>query len=284
MLKKILILTSVASYNVLAMSFPSNDMKISTRIKSVGGITLLEFNRSIDNFEVIMRNFVNERTGKKLVIEKDWENESVNAHATLDESDNPVIIVNGGIARHPEMNVDGLYFILCHELGHHLGGAPKQFRGTSTKRSWSSAEGQADYFASSKCLPYFFSKLNETKNVDVHFSEKSLSIVDEVCQDYVCRRSIFAGQVYANVYASVKRSFKTPSLETPAWEVVRRTNFKHPSAQCVLDTVSAGAYCDETRGLDFDNSDYKIGSCFRVEESENARGARPRCWFSPIAY
>lgn len=37
--------------------------------------------------------------------------------------------------------------MLCHELGHHLGGAPFK-----PDISWMSTEGQADYFSGSTCL------------------------------------------------------------------------------------------------------------------------------------
>src|SRR5690606_4595293 len=90
--------------------------------------------------------------GKKLIINLDWADKNINAYASLDMEDNPIINITGGMLTHPEMTSDAIGLIICHELGHFYGGSPKKLRGRSTKRSWSSAEGQADYFATAHCM------------------------------------------------------------------------------------------------------------------------------------
>jgi hypothetical protein len=56
--------------------------------------------------------------------------------------------VYGGLARHGEITPDGFALVLCHEIGHHLGGVPRY----SGANGWASNEGQSDYFAATKCL------------------------------------------------------------------------------------------------------------------------------------
>src|SRR5690606_13527496 len=112
-----------------------------------------QFEEVIKRFTKIWSSKVESDYGKKLIVEHDWNNTRVNASATRDRDFNFVIKVSGAMAKQKGMDEDALLFILCHELGHHLGGAPKKKRGESDIDSWSSAEGQADYFAAKECLP-----------------------------------------------------------------------------------------------------------------------------------
>ena len=52
-----------------------------------------------------------------------------------------------GVRYHRLMTPDVYAMIVCHEIGHHLGGFPEK-RGSS----WAAVEGQADYYANLKCL------------------------------------------------------------------------------------------------------------------------------------
>lgn len=45
------------------------------------------------------------------------------------------------------MTPDAYLSVICHEIGHHFDGFPKQIGS-----SWSSFEGQADYFSTLKCM------------------------------------------------------------------------------------------------------------------------------------
>ena len=59
-----------------------------------------------------------------------WTNDEVNAFANIVPMQTApgvvtqirVIEVFGGLARHPLMTPEGLMLVLCHEIGHHLGG------------------------------------------------------------------------------------------------------------------------------------------------------------------
>ena len=57
----------------------------------------------------------------------------------------------GGLARHQAVTADGFALVVCHELGHHLGGAPQKVDWFGRLR-WASNEGQADYWGTAKCF------------------------------------------------------------------------------------------------------------------------------------
>lgn len=66
------------------------------------------------------------------------------------------IVVFGGMARIDGMTKEAYATVICHELGHIIGGAPySKMKGYE----WSSIEGQADFFAASVCLPRYFISL-----------------------------------------------------------------------------------------------------------------------------
>ena len=52
------------------------------------------------------------------------------------------------------ITVDGMALVACHEMGHHMGGAPKidGWYGSS----WATNEGGADYYGTLKCARRFF--------------------------------------------------------------------------------------------------------------------------------
>lgn len=86
--------------------------------------------------------------GARLRLRLRWENDAVDAKSKRD-GNVYLIDVYGGLARHPAMTADALALLACHEIGHHFGGAPKMRTG---RHRWGSTEGQADYFATLKCL------------------------------------------------------------------------------------------------------------------------------------
>ncbi len=269
--------------------FPENDLSFpvpSSHKKSalsLEGINEFQANQIIENFKRIISADVRRQMGKELIINLDWENPKVNASATLDDHDNPVIILFGGMVRHPDLSPDGLYTILCHELGHHLGGAPKKFRGYSEKRSWSSAEGQSDYYAATKCLPFIFHQSISSPKMDELADTKELSAAEVSCgNDVTCSRILLAGYSVAKVFASLKTYLDEPSLAVKDERVVWETDMNHPKPQCRLDTIKSGALCSVSPNLPFDLLDPSIGSCFSYKsDREGEPGARPRCWFYP---
>lgn len=254
--------------------FPLSIQKFEPGTKSLNVMTEVEFNQILDKLHGLMSFEIKRRMNKNLIVEKRWVDSTVDAFATRDDVNNPVIVMLGGLARHPEMTRDGLALIFCHELGHHLGGAPKILRGTSGLRGWSSAEGQADYFATSKCLPYFFQAEKELRSYDLDINWADLASANEKCSDNVCVRTVLAGLAVSRTFASLVQGTPEPKLTSKDSTKVTKTLYKHPNPQCRLDTFSSGANCDLGIDIPFDAQDPQVGACLKD------KGARPYCWFS----
>lgn len=213
--------------------------------------------------------------GKKLKISFDWNDSNINAYATRDEHDNPVINITGGMAGHPNLSVDGLALVICHELGHFLGGAPKKNRGRTTLKSWSSAEGQADYYATSYCIKKLFETFpasESAEKINFQFSEIAQQ-AQEICETSLCQRIALASYSLAYVYSLIKHYKQPLSLTNPTRNYVYQTNLGHPDPQCRLDTMLAGLKCQNSTDINFSSTDPTQNTC------PDELFQRPRCWF-----
>jgi hypothetical protein len=219
------------------------------------------------------------KLGGELVVEKDWDEEIAHASARR-EKDQWIIRILGGMARHPMITKDALVLTLCHELGHHLGGAPKKKDLFTT--SWSSIEGQADYWASVKCFPELF---EEEDNVKFLSGQKVSQIVKTRCEKShldqrktaLCIRGALAGLSVARFYNRSQEETLPLKFETPDKNLVKKTNFNHPAPQCRLDTHFQGALCSVDWRILNNQSDLYEGFCNLRDGHKE--GVRPGCWF-----
>lgn len=259
--------------------FPSSSQKFEVGLKSFGqGLTQEEFNQIIDSAQSVLAPEIKSQLDKKLIFDKRWSDPTVDAYATRDDNNNAVVVMNGGLARHPQMTKDAFLLLICHEVGHHLGGAPKILRGNSGLRGWSSAEGQADYYATSKCLPLFFKGGTETKAFDLDIDPVNYKMALSKCRDDACARITLAGLSVSRVFASLVAGTPEPKMTVTDPTKVSKTIYNHPNPQCRLDTYMSGANCDQRIEIPFDSVDAKVGAC--VQDV----GARPFCWFQEKAY
>lgn len=268
---------------------PENDMDIPVQKSSkyfgrnqrAGGLTEQEFNTVIDNIERLYKDQVR-AAGGNLVINRLWEKGTVNAYA--DRSGNDWIVnMYGGLARTEKMTADAFAMVICHELGHHIGGAKK----LPIIKTWGTNEGGSDYFASTKCIRKYF-ELDSNNREQLTGEKLSLLAVasckttfDNDADRLVCARSMLAGQALAYTLAGMnwfglgsgKPQFSTPDTHQVMW-----TKTGHPEAQCRLDTFFHGALCTVDKNAELDDSDYHVGTCTALTHKE---GLRPRCWFKP---
>ncbi len=259
--------------------FPLSSQKYEAGVKSFGqGLTQDDFNQLIESAQSILEPEVKKLLGKKLIFDKRWQDGTVDAFATRDDANNAVVVMNGGLARHPLMTKDAFLLLICHEVGHHLGGAPKILRGNSGLRGWSSAEGQADYYATSKCLPLFFKNGVENKAFDAEIDAANYKTALSKCRDNACARITLAGLATSKVFASLVNGTPEPKITVSDPTKVSKTVYNHANPQCRLDTYMSGANCDQGPDVPFDSIDAKVGAC--VKEA----GARPNCWFTEKAY
>jgi hypothetical protein len=239
------------------------------------GLSEQTFNEVLDRVQAKYASIVSAK-GATLVIDRAWDDGTVNAYATKSGS-NWLIYMFGGLARHSTITADGFILVACHELGHHLGGVPQysSFSGMSN-------EGQADYYGSLKCFRQI------VENDDNEVIVRSLQVpaaVQQACltqhgntrDQFICQRASMAGFSVASLFQALRRQSTPPDFTTPDSTTVSRTNNSHPQTQCRLDTYYQGALCNVPYSTDVGTRDVFEGTC---EKQNFEPGARPRCWFS----
>jgi len=256
----------------------SNFGGATTPLIEIPPMTEKEFNELISWFHQKSAPKV-KKMGGELVVEKDWREDI--AHASARREKNVWIVrILGGMARHPMITKDAFILTLCHELGHHLGGAPKKKDLFTT--SWSSIEGQADYWASAKCFPEFFENEDNSKFI----SMKSIpSLVKTKCEKNhldqrktaLCIRGALAGLSVARFYNRAQEETHPVGFHTPDKNIVTKTNFNHPLPQCRLDTHFQGSLCPIDFKIPNNQTDLYEGFC--NERDGYQEGNRPECWF-----
>ncbi|MBI3550008.1 MAG: hypothetical protein HY078_13300 [Elusimicrobia bacterium] len=257
---------------------PENDMKIPVGSFQAKGITQEQFNKVIDEVEALYRPIVAAKGGR-LVIERAWEDATVNAYA-LRRGNEWVIKMFGGLARHEAITQDGMSLVVCHELGHHLGGAPKKGIGNA----WASNEGQSDYYANLKCLRRVFgvaaAEEFTRKAVDDEVAARACGQSFNNASDRrQCIRGAAAGFSVSALFQALRREPNAPRFGTPDPAVVSRTNDAHPGTQCRLDTYFQGALCSQAVSAELDDRNPVPGTC--TASTGFRSGIRPRCWYKP---
>lgn len=263
---------------------PENNLYISTDIKFAKSLMKKEFNDAINEIESIYGPILKNEYQAKLVVERKWDDGTVNAYAYRKGAEWHVAMF-GGLARHPEITKDGFSAVICHELGHHVGGAPKK---RSWRSSWAANEGQADYFATSKCLKLLF-ETQEQKTIDIYnqvqkdpeelsAKKKCDAVPSSSLEAAICYRGALAGKSLARLLGSLSGNANV-SFDTPDKSVVAKTYDNHPKAQCRMDTYLQGALCDKDSRERPSQTDASVAYCMR--EDGYAEGIRPLCWYKP---
>lgn len=284
---KILLVLSLIPLSSLACTepgtgfLPPHSLRLPPDPKAQG-ISREEYDAIIDK---VLRIYapVARRHGAKLQIERKWESDTVNA-GTFRASNGKKWVVNlyGGFARHPYVTVDGYALVICHEIGHHIGGAPKKSYPESGP-IWASTEGQSDYFATLKCLRKVFRRDDNRQIVSTMEVPES---VRTECQDSfrrewevsLCIRTSMAGLSVARVNADIRR-VPLPELEAVDPNVVEVTSNNHPEPQCRLNTYYQGSICPVPSTRSVSQSGEVRGTCH--EALHFSKGLRPACWYKP---
>lgn len=242
------------------------------------GISQSEYEEAVKLAEKVYTPIF-EQNGMSLKIYAQWDSAEERTYTTK-KGEVRSIYLMGGHARRKYMSRDAYLSIICHEIGHHLGGFPKK-----EKPVWSSAEGQADYYSTLKCLRNIFAYENAN---ELKFNLKSLpkSVVSNCQKQFpdkkdqnICLRSAKASQDYGRMLKHRWEEEKPLSLLTPDRQVVTEMIFSYPSRQCRVDTKYQGSLCNRPVDSDVRDDDPRAGACH--EEQGDKMGMRPRCWFSP---
>lgn len=220
--------------------YPTNNIYLPDGVLP-SAIARYDYDNMLNKFEQFWNPQLALR-GQKLDIKRKWADGTVNAD-TYPEGMNIVINAYGGFPRYPGMTIDAYQLVICHELGHHLGGAPHY-----SDAMWASVEGEGDYFSTLVCAKVMGMSAARIRAAAIVLS-KSLARMS---------------------------GDRIPSPSTPDRSVVRRTDENHPGAQCREDTLLNGLACPYKGPLS--NRDPRVNSCYNYLSGV---GVRPRCWFKP---
>ena len=228
---KILLVVLCFSQLIFARGIPANNLHLQDSLAQNSNVTQEAFNRIIDKALSHYEPIVDKHWGY-LQIRRYWSSSLVSATAQQDDDD-WIVNMYGGLARRPEITEDSFTMVLCHELGHHLGGFP-------FVSLWAANEGQSDYFASQVCLKAFW---KDDRQVNSSFEEKVDPYVKKKCdqayvleaEKHLCYRISVAGESLAHLLSVIEKSNK-PSYDQPDPTIRDITYNLHPNAQCRLDT------------------------------------------------
>jgi hypothetical protein len=273
------ILLLTFSLNLYSSIIPENDLNIAVSRNKNSAMTEIKFNTLIDKVTTPYKDIIlNHYGATQFNVFREWENGKVNAAARKVKGKFEMIVY-GGLARYEALSDDGLMLVLCHELGHLIGGAP-----TYKPFNTSSSEGQADYFSTSKCFKKI--TMNDDNKVIVgnqRVDAAAKSVCDKQYKNasdvYQCYRSSIAQLSLARVMEALGSLKVSLRFDTPEQLRRRLIIFNgYPTAQCRLDTLLAGSLCNKNPSELLEMELYNKGNC---TEAAKEVGIRPRCWYVP---
>lgn len=179
------------------------------------------------------------KQGLALDIDVGWDDPTENAWAKV-AGGAIQIRLGHGLTRVRHMTVDALVLVLCHELGHALGGPPYI---NSQRRQ--SSEGQADYYAAGVCAKRVLRTIATMPSIKIDSGiERDCSVRygTGTPDSIACGRIMQAGLMLGRWFASKRGFERAPSYNTPDRTVVTYERRLYPeTAQCRVDTFRHGA-------------------------------------------
>lgn len=206
-----------------------------------------------------------------------WDVNEGNAMTSESKDDKKAwFLFSGGLLRSRYMTKDGFLFAACHEIGHHLGGFPKE-----KDLPWCTVEGQADYFANLRCMKEILR--GDPENAGARRLKLPRNIVQRCSKMYadedsvnVCLRSTKAAEdAYKFLQAKESKKDADESLFNRFLMPVTETIMRYPEITCRAETAYRGAICD--REGELSDTDETAGVCHR--KNGDVFGMRPACWF-----
>ncbi len=228
------------------------------------------FQKVRETFLEVYSPIVKKEANANLVITLD-DDYPINLGSMNFENGNLSISLGSEYHLQPGVTPDSYAAIICHEIGHLLGGRPKK------ENLWSSTEAQSDYYSSAICMKKIFQHLPLVEEINV-----PLNVINDCAQVYtstderkICERSANAGMILmTNIYLLFKSFGDQTYHSEPRLDRKELSTISHhklyPNVQCRLDTIVAGSLCAEKKDDDND------GFC-DLKEGYSV-GVRPSCW------
>ena len=249
-----------------------------TLVVSENGLTEKDFKGLIDRVRKVY-DPVFESRGYAVEYLLYWDVAEGNAMTSESKDEKKAwFMFSGGLLRARYMTKDGFLFAACHEIGHHLGGFPKE-----KEIAWCSTEGQADYFANLRCMKELLK--GDPENAKARELNLPGNIVRRCMKTYsdeesinICLRSTKAAED-AYKFLQAKESGKDAEeyLFNRMMMPVSETIMRYPEITCRAETAYRGAICD--RQGELSDTDETAGVCHK--KNGDRIGMRPACWFKP---
>jgi hypothetical protein len=278
-----------------ATFIPENEIRLRSDRSEPANISEAEFNQVIAMLQSHFAPLASAKGGE-LNIQGDWASKKLNAGANQMLS-SWMVQISGEIARQPQLTVDGLTLIVCHELGHHFGGFPLSAADSPFQGAWAAVEGQADYFSTQVCARKFWAQ-DAAKNAQARASVKPAAKAgcdrgwgSQGLRDLCYRTAVGAESVIATMASLMQKPM--PNFATPDASAVAQTIPGHPGIQCRLDTLFQGTICPAkfnqdvipgksvAGGIDSLDAEKEAAANSCAAASGYSLGLRPNCWFRP---
>ncbi|MEI8025161.1 MAG: hypothetical protein WCI18_02320 [Pseudomonadota bacterium] len=227
----------------------------------------------------------------KITYEIFWDSSSSGAFTLRkDQGHTWHFFVYDGVLRLPYATEDLISSILCHEVGHHLGGYPFK------ENAWAAAEGQADYFAMHVCLPELFARKPQ-KNAE--YRDRAPLVLKQLCDksfaDPIRRDVCYREAVTVETLLKYEGSDGKVKLSLTNRDPLKvdTTNLLHPGAQCRIDTAISGAMCSMKFQLGYvpgyfdkgqNTPEAELDSNQYVCNGEGQLSSRPSCWYHSVVH
>lgn len=255
------------------------------------GITKEEFEERNGLARKIFNPFA-EKFGGKLEVIEYWDKSEINASALKIGSEWKVYMY-GGLARVKGMTPDAFTVVLCHELGHLVGGYP--YHDGHSGVSGMANEGNSDYYGVFDC---FYRLFKDDKEKNEQEEKMATEKVKNLCQNahkdktrqQICMRSMAGGlKVWQVIMDALGQDSKDLAIGKKDPAVVSKTDNFHPEPQCRINTTTAGSLCPKTYYKDdvFPTTLEEMDklTCNANETGQDyMKGSRPQCWFSRNGY
>ena len=270
------------------------DVTEDSNVSRQSDMTEAEYKSILANVEKIYSPIA-KLHGGNLSVSGSWKSKTLNAGARQIFGFWQVDI-SGALARHPDLTRDGFTLIVCHELGHHLGGFAFAPADMPLMSAWAATEGQSDYFATQACVRKLWS--SET-SINSEFRSSVSKVVRKTCdaawnnssEQDLCYRALAATESMTKLMATLMKQPNPPKIDSPDQTTVAETSARHPKIQCRMDTSVQGAICqaafDEnlipgkktTGGKDGLDAERQAAATSCMTYSNYKSGLRPACWF-----
>lgn len=254
-----------------------------------GGITKEQFDEIIQTHqEKYDESNIIQAYGASLTIKKLWDNNTKNAGASKKGS-KWTIKMYGGLARHQPITPDSFALVLCHEMGHLLGGFPAYEK--VDRISLLSSEGNSDFYATFVCAHFLWQsevEINKKFRTTVEKPAKNLcdQIYSIVADQNLCYRKLTASKSLAYFL----NEDKEVSFTNHDKNKVDANDNDHPDGQCRMDTLMSGSFCLKYKNWHHkkypaNSNEMVLQTCFGTYPDEPSKvikkGYKPRCWFKP---